>query len=113
LVILAVVLVRGRAISRVFATSGSAVEERPPVRVPAALRSSPLVRYQRPGWERGQLFRRRGDAEAAVFPHRGAPIPCFALVLVYALLAVALTMLVGWGGQVSLGHFGRGRLGAY
>ena len=28
------------------------------------------------------------------------------LVLIYAVIGVSLTMLLGWGGQVSLGHFG-------
>jgi ABC-type branched-subunit amino acid transport system ATPase component/ABC-type branched-subunit amino acid transport system permease subunit len=35
------------------------------------------------------------------------------LVLLYALLGIALTMLVGWSGQVSLGHFGIVGLAAY
>ena len=35
------------------------------------------------------------------------------LVLIYALLGVALTMLLGWGGQVSLGNFALVGLGAY
>src|SRR5204862_3357355 len=36
-----------------------------------------------------------------------------ALVLIYALLGVALTMLLGWGGQVSLGNFALVGIGAY
>ena len=35
------------------------------------------------------------------------------LVLIYALLGVSLTMLLGWGGQVSLGNFALVGLGAY
>ena len=34
-------------------------------------------------------------------------------MLIYALLGVALTMLLGWGGQVSLGNFALVGLGAY
>src|SRR5207253_321405 len=45
--ILLIILVRGRAISRVFASSGSAVPDRPVTRVPLALRDSALVRYER------------------------------------------------------------------
>ena len=35
------------------------------------------------------------------------------LVLVYAIVAVSLTVLVGWAGQVSLGHFALVGVGAY
>jgi ABC-type branched-subunit amino acid transport system permease subunit len=36
-----------------------------------------------------------------------------ALIVVFALLAVSLTVLMGWAGQVSLGHFALLGLGAY
>src|SRR5439155_11143187 len=45
--ILAIIFVRGRAIGRVFASSGSAVPERPVTRVPLVLRETALVRYYR------------------------------------------------------------------
>ena len=35
------------------------------------------------------------------------------LVLIYALIGVSLTMLVGWAGQVSLGQFALVGIGAY
>src|SRR5207245_2616165 len=85
---------------------------RPPVRVPAILHSSPLVRYQRAWLAVG------AGLVAVVLPK----LPYFrteghrfllALVVMYALLGVALTMLIGWGGQVSLGHFAVVGLGAY
>jgi len=110
--ILAIVLVRGKAISRVFASSGAAVPERPTTRVPDALRDSPLVRHQRTWLAAGALL------IAVVVPK----LPYFAteghrfllvLVLLYALLGVALTMLVGWAGQVSLGHFAVVGIAAY
>jgi ABC-type branched-subunit amino acid transport system ATPase component/ABC-type branched-subunit amino acid transport system permease subunit len=112
LVILIVVLVRGRAIERVFAVFGSAVPEQPVVRVPAVLRDLPLVRHHR-WWLGGG-----GLLLAAAFPR----LPYFRveanqflllLVLVYAMVAVSLTLLIGWGGQVSLGHFAVVGLGAY
>jgi ABC-type branched-subunit amino acid transport system ATPase component/ABC-type branched-subunit amino acid transport system permease subunit len=77
-----------------------------------SLRNSPLVRFQRPGLLLAGLFL------AAIWPQ----LPYFnssghsfqlSLVLIYALLGVALTMLVGWGGQVSLGHFAVVGLAAY
>lgn len=111
-VILAIVLIRGRAIARVFDLAGGIAEERVIVRVPAALRASALVRY--PHVALGAV----ATAFLALWPY----IPYFhsdnhefllSLVLIYALLGVALTMLIGWGGQVSLGHFGVVGLGAY
>ena len=110
--ILLVVLVRGRAISKVFSMSGGNVDTLPVTRVPEALRASGLVRYK------GLWLAATGAAIAVVFPH----LPWFdteghrfllALILIYALLGVGLTMLVGWGGQVSLGHFALIGLGSY
>src|SRR5439155_14448911 len=110
--ILAIGLVRGPAIGRVFASSGSAVPERPVTRIPAVLRDAALVRYHRYWLGAGALV------VALVFPK----LPYFrteghrfllVLVLIYALVGIALTMLVGWGGQVSLGHFAIVGLAAY
>ena len=102
--ILVVILVRGRAIGRVFATAGAAVPELPGLRFPAGLRDSVPLRWTPRGLLIGAV------ALAVVFPH----LPYFArpgnqfllaLVLIYALLGVSLTMLVGWAGQVSMGNF--------
>ena len=110
--ILLVVLVRGRAIGRVFALTGGVAEATPVTRVPAVLRSSPLVRYQRVWIGAAAVL------VALIFPK----LPYFdsaghrfllVLVLVYALLGVGLTMLIGWAGQVSLGHFAIVGLAAY
>jgi ABC-type branched-subunit amino acid transport system ATPase component/ABC-type branched-subunit amino acid transport system permease subunit len=111
-VILAVVLLRGRAISRVFALSGVTVEARAPIRVPPALAGSVLVRYQR-AW-----LGAAGLVVALAFPrfpyfHAQGHQFLLSLVLIYAILGVALTMLLGWGGQVSLGHFALVGVGAY
>jgi ABC-type branched-subunit amino acid transport system ATPase component/ABC-type branched-subunit amino acid transport system permease subunit len=110
--ILLVVLIRGRAISRVFSLSSGVAESRPVTRVPETLRTSPLVRYQRTWLAVIGLF------VAVVLPH----LPYFrteghrfllSLVLIYALIGVGLTMLVGWAGQVSLGHFALVGMAAY
>src|SRR4051795_11568069 len=54
--ILAIIFVRGRAIGQVFALSGPPAEDLPVTRVPATLRTSPLVRYQRLGLTVAALF---------------------------------------------------------
>ena len=110
--ILLVVFIRGRAIGRVFALGGGIGDSRPPLRVPQVLRSSTLVRTQS-AWITGTAI-----AAAVVLPN----LPYFntaghrfllVLVLLFALLGVSLTMLVGWAGQVSLGHFALVGLAAY
>jgi ABC-type branched-subunit amino acid transport system ATPase component/ABC-type branched-subunit amino acid transport system permease subunit len=110
--ILLIVVVRGRAIARVFELSGAAVEDPPITRVPESIRRKALVRFQ-PAW--------LGAISLVVliaFPH----LPGFVssgdrflltLVLLYGLIGVGLTMLLGWGGQLSLGHFALVGLGAY
>jgi len=110
--VMLVVLVRGRAIGKVFALSGGVGDALAPTKVPVQLRSSPLVRYQRLWMGAGAVL------VALVFPR----LPFFdteghqfllVLVLLYALIAVGLTMLIGWAGQVSLGHFALVGLAAY
>jgi ABC-type branched-subunit amino acid transport system ATPase component/ABC-type branched-subunit amino acid transport system permease subunit len=109
-VILLAVLLRGKAIGRAFAAEGAAVPERPGLRIPEALRDSVLLRNG-PRWALGVSL-----AVAVVFPL----LPYFksnqfllVLVLIYALIGVSLTMLVGWAGQVSLGQFALVGIGAY
>jgi ABC-type branched-subunit amino acid transport system ATPase component/branched-subunit amino acid ABC-type transport system permease component len=109
-VILLAILVRGRAIGRAFATEGAAVPERPGLRVPDVLKSSMLLRHGMK-WLVGISL-----VVAVVFPL----LPYFksnqfllVLVLVYALVGVSLTMLIGWSGQVSLGHFALVGIAAY
>lgn len=110
--ILVVVFVRGRAVAGAFAVTGAVVEDAPPTRVPPSLRGVAVVRHQR------LLLAASALLLGAVWPQ----LPYFdatgnqfllSLVLIYALLGVALTMLLGWGGQVSLGHFGVVGVGAY
>src|SRR3954470_13679533 len=112
LLVIVVVLFRGKDIGRAFALSGAVVQDRPVLRVPAALRTSPLVRRQ------GLPLGGTALLAAGVLPQ----LPYFdtaghrfllSLVLIYALLGVALTMLLGWAGQVSLGHFAVVGIAAY
>ncbi len=110
--VLLIILIRGRAIGRVFAVAGSVVEDRPVVRVPSALREAVVVRYQ---WV---LLAAGGLVLALVWPqlpyfHTSGHEFLLTLILIYALLGVGLTMLLGWGGQVSLGQFALVGLGAY
>lgn len=110
--VLAIILIRGRAIGRVFATSGSVVEDRPVLRVPRSMRDAAIVKHRWPLLAAGSLL------VAAIWPllpyfHSSAHEFALSLILIYALLGVGLTMLLGWGGQVSLGHFALVGLGAY
>ena len=110
--IMVIVLVRGRAIGRVFETSGAAVDDVPVTRVAPALRASRLVRHHRAWlaavaltvgliWPQLPYFNTAGNSFLLT------------LVLIFAVVGVGLTMLLGWGGQVSLGHFAVVGLGAY
>src|SRR5205807_2235519 len=112
LLIMAIVLVRGRAIGRVFETSGAAVEDVPVTRIATSVRNSRLVRHHRAWlaavaltvgliWPQLPYFNTAGNSFLLT------------LVLIFAVVGVGLTMLLGWGGQVSLGHFAVVGLGAY
>jgi ABC-type branched-subunit amino acid transport system ATPase component/ABC-type branched-subunit amino acid transport system permease subunit len=111
-VILVTVAVRGRAIAEVFELSGAAVEELSVTKVAASLRGKAVVRYQ-PLWL--AAFALVALAAWPKLPGFDTPADQFllSLVLIYALLGVSLTMLLGWGGQVSLGNFALVGLGAY
>jgi ABC-type branched-subunit amino acid transport system ATPase component/ABC-type branched-subunit amino acid transport system permease subunit len=111
-VILAIVFVRGRAIGRVFETSGSAVDDPPVTRIAESVRSSALVRHHRAWLAGAALLFGLAWPRLPYFHTKGHEF-LLSLVLIYALLGVALTMLLGWGGQVSLGHFAVTGLGAY
>jgi ABC-type branched-subunit amino acid transport system ATPase component/ABC-type branched-subunit amino acid transport system permease subunit len=110
--ILLIVLVRGRAIGRVFQTSGSAVEELPVLRVADSVRRSAFVRLHRVLLVAGALVVGLVWPQLPYFNTAGHRF-LLSLVLIYALVGVGLTMLLGWGGQVSLGHIAVVGLGAY
>ncbi|MEY2592275.1 MAG: hypothetical protein QOJ67_4259, partial [Acidimicrobiaceae bacterium] len=111
-VIVLIVLVRGKVIAAAFGGGGAAVEDRAPLRVPEVVRDRPIVRGM-PIWLPGlgllvgvllplvPTFRSEGDRFQLT------------LVLVYAMVGIAITMVVGWAGQVSLGHFALVGVGAF
>ena len=110
--VMLIVFVRGRAIGQAFAVAGTTVEDRPLLRVPRGLRSSRLVRYQ---WA---WLAAVGLALAVIVPqlpyfHTVANEFTLSLVLIYAIVGVGLTILLGWGGQISLGQFALVGFGAY
>jgi ABC-type branched-subunit amino acid transport system ATPase component/ABC-type branched-subunit amino acid transport system permease subunit len=107
--VLLVALLRGGAVSRAFDTGitsfASAAETRP---VPAALRRLPEVVW-------GTRALRAAALAAAV----GAPLVVspgrlgfLTLIVLAAMIALSLTVLTGWAGQVSLGQFGIAGIGA-
>lgn len=112
LVVVAIVILRGRAIGHVFAVTGAAVEERAPLRISEAARKVPWVARRN----------RLGLAGAALIALLLPLLPALssesdrfrlALLAVYALAAMSLTVAVGWAGQVSLGHFALVGAGAF
>lgn len=111
-VILLTVAVRGRAIARVFELSGSAVEELPITRVAESLRGKAFVRYQSL-WLGGVTLVALIALPRLPWLDSTSDQFSLSLILIYALLGVSLTMLLGWGGQVSLGNFALVGLGAY
>jgi ABC-type branched-subunit amino acid transport system ATPase component/ABC-type branched-subunit amino acid transport system permease subunit len=110
--ILGILLVRSDAISAAVKVVDQRVQEVRPLRVPPAVRHRNFVRHQ---W--------RLLAGLALFVSLLLPqLPVFRpesqtfglnLVLIYALVGVAVTMVVGWAGQVSLGHFALVGVGAF
>jgi ABC-type branched-subunit amino acid transport system ATPase component/ABC-type branched-subunit amino acid transport system permease subunit len=109
-VILVAILCRGKAIGRAFAAEGAAVPERPGLRVPEVLRNAPLLRYPM-RWVIG-LSLVVGVA-IPLLPYFKSNQFLLVFVLIYALIGVSLTMLVGWAGQVSLGQFALVGIAAY
>jgi ABC-type branched-subunit amino acid transport system ATPase component/ABC-type branched-subunit amino acid transport system permease subunit len=113
LVVIAILFARGRRITATAGSADTAKDEEPePPRIPRNVQTRPLVRYATP------LLATGGLAIALLVPllpffdteaHRFELV----ITLVMAIAGVALTMLVGWAGQVSLGHFAMLGLGAY
>ena len=110
--ILVIVMLRGRVIASAFKTSGTVIAERPPLRIPDLVAGRTFVRNQT------RLLALFGLFLGLVFPLLPYFRPDYrrfdlTLVLIYALLGVSVTMLVGWAGQISLGHFALIGAGAY
>jgi ABC-type branched-subunit amino acid transport system ATPase component/ABC-type branched-subunit amino acid transport system permease subunit len=111
--VLVILFVRGNVISRAAEDTASAVvEDAAPLRIPPALARRPIVRYQRGLLAVAGLL---VGLAAPLLPYFNAEGRRFQLVvtLVMAVAGVSLTMLLGWAGQVSLGHFAVLGLGAY
>ena len=112
LVVLAVVVIRGRAIGEAFAITGTGVTQPTARPLPAILAGHWAVT------RRTQILGAAGLLGAVLLPflpalnsesHRFQ----LSLITCYALVAVSLCLLVGWTGQVSLGHFALVGLGAF
>jgi ABC-type branched-subunit amino acid transport system ATPase component/ABC-type branched-subunit amino acid transport system permease subunit len=112
IVILLVILVRGRLIASVFSTEGSVLGEPARLRIPAAVSSRFIVHNHR------RLLGAAGIFIAVVLPF----LPGLrsdgnrfdlTLVVVFAIVAISLTILVGWAGQLSLGQFAVVGVGAF
>jgi ABC-type branched-subunit amino acid transport system ATPase component/ABC-type branched-subunit amino acid transport system permease subunit len=110
--ILAVIFLRGRVIGSVFAASGQLVDDQSPVRVPEVVQNRFIAKHG------ARAFGLVALTIAVILPalpplrtegHRFQ----LANVVIYAIIGVSLTMVIGWGGQVSLGHFAVLGVGAY
>jgi ABC-type branched-subunit amino acid transport system ATPase component/ABC-type branched-subunit amino acid transport system permease subunit len=110
--VLGVIFAQGRAIASVFASRGAAVDDRPPLRIPAAVRERFLVRRQSPLSRASALLLLLLLPLLPGLTTEGRRFQ-LCLILIYAVVAVSLTMLVGWGGQLSLGHLAVVGLGAF
>lgn len=111
-VVLAAILVRGRAIEAAFNLSGAVSEDAGPLPIPTVLQGTALIR-RRWVWQGGlPLF---AGLLLPLLPYFRTPAHNFELnlVLVNAIVGLSLTVLVGWAGQVSLGHFALVGVGAF
>jgi ABC-type branched-subunit amino acid transport system ATPase component/branched-subunit amino acid ABC-type transport system permease component len=112
LVVMGIVLLRGRAIGRVFSTAGAVVEDRPPLRIPEAVRGRLSVRYGSRAVLAGALVVGILVPLMPILQDEGTRFD-LALVLVYALVSLSLTVAIGWAGQVTLGQFAFVGAGAF
>jgi ABC-type branched-subunit amino acid transport system ATPase component/ABC-type branched-subunit amino acid transport system permease subunit len=113
LAVIVILFARGRVISRAAEDTTSAVsEDAAPLRIPPAVANRPLVRHHRGLLALAGLL---VGVLAPLFPYFNTEGHRFQLVvtLAMAIAGVSLTMLLGWAGQVSLGHYAVLGLGAY
>ena len=107
--VLLVALLRGKTLSRAFDTGVSSfqslAESRP---IPVVLRGLPEVVW---GTRVARLVG-LGVALAAPFVVGAGRLGFLTLIVLSAMVALSLTVLTGWAGQVSLGQFGIAGLGA-
>src|SRR5437764_1001396 len=112
LVIMGIVIVRGGAIGRVFSTAGAIVEDRAPLRIPEAIRDRFSVRYTPRAALAGALVLGLLLPFVPIFSSEGTRFD-LALVMLYAVLSLSLTVAIGWAGQISLGQFALVGCGAF
>jgi ABC-type branched-subunit amino acid transport system ATPase component/branched-subunit amino acid ABC-type transport system permease component len=112
LVIMGIVIVRGGAIGRVFSTAGAIVEDRAPLRIPEAIRDRLSVRYTPRACLAGALVLGLLIPFVPIFSSEGTRFD-LALVLLYAVVSLSLTVAIGWAGQISLGQFALVGAGAF
>jgi ABC-type branched-subunit amino acid transport system ATPase component/ABC-type branched-subunit amino acid transport system permease subunit len=112
LTVIGILFTRGRAITASAFDAGVAPEEAAPVRIPSSLATRAFTRWSPRSLTGLLLF---GAVLLPVMPFFNTNSHRFQLVitLVMAIAGVALTMLLGWAGQVSLGHYALLGLGAY
>jgi ABC-type branched-subunit amino acid transport system ATPase component/ABC-type branched-subunit amino acid transport system permease subunit len=112
LAVLAVLFLRGKRISAAADAADDLSEDRPRHRIPSAVANRFVVRRHR------LLLGAVGVVVGVVMPN----VPFFSrtsnqfllvMLLVYATVGVGLTVLMGWAGQVSFGHFAVLALGAF
>lgn len=110
--ILLVFLVRARAINAAARGQTSEPTERAPLRIPEELKDVVTPRAF------GVALAATAACASLILPH----LPYFSteghrfelsLILVYAMVGIAVTMVVGWAGQISLGHFALVGVGAF
>jgi ABC-type branched-subunit amino acid transport system ATPase component/ABC-type branched-subunit amino acid transport system permease subunit len=110
--IILIFVVRARVISRAAGVEAPVSVERHPPRVPSAVAGLFIVRQQRLLLAAGALF---VGIVVPLLPYFDTDAHRFdlALIVAFALVGVGLTMLVGWAGQVSLGHMALVGVGAF
>jgi ABC-type branched-subunit amino acid transport system ATPase component/ABC-type branched-subunit amino acid transport system permease subunit len=110
--ILVVIFVRGRAIASVFSVHGAVLNDHPPLRIPVAIRDRFVVRNYRGLLVAASLLVGVLLPFISVFHSEGHRFELTVIVL-YAIVAISITMLMGWAGQLSLGHFAVVGVGAF
>lgn len=110
--ILIVVLLRSRAIASAFGGSTTVLEDLPPMKIPERIATMTVVRY------RSVMLAGFAVFVAVIAPfvpgiHSVGHRFLLVMILVFALMSISLTILISWGGQVSLGHMAVLGVGSY
>ena len=111
-VVLAALFVRGRFVRLAVAAQDQPAMDDRPVHIPAAIARRPIVRFQRTLLIGFSLFLGVIAPSLPVFRSDSDRF-LLAVTLIYALVAVSLTFLAGWAGQMSIGQFALVGLGAF